>query len=308
MRFYLLLGLALCVVFFIALGGRSFIEQVRREDYREQLAALPMSLMTQRLADVPMERREALLGEFSEQLGMQLALRSLSDASLGYFERARIERGTVLVSEPPWQLRQRLPTTGSGEQWLLEATFGAWSERQWQGSMVLLGDWLAGMPAEERLTALTRLRPGNWPLSLLNALPDDLTTEQQFQLTLGGVITRLVSDKLSITLLYQLPNETGGAEQWLQAGPISRGGHPAAEPASAAACRTDGGPQPDHLSDHAQYRVADGTFGIGRNADRQRSFGDAGQSGERRLSGTLGGWPSMVWRTRCRACCAVSRR
>ena len=50
LRFYLLLGLALCVVFFIALGGRSFIEQVRREDYREQLAALPMSLMTQQLA------------------------------------------------------------------------------------------------------------------------------------------------------------------------------------------------------------------------------------------------------------------
>ena len=223
LRFYLLLGLALCVVFFIALGGRSFIEQVRREDYREQLAALPMSLMTQQLADVPMEEREVLLGEFSEQLGMQLALRSLSEAPLGYFERARIERGTVLVSEEPWQLRQRLPTSSSGEQWMLEATFGSWSERQWQGSMVLLGEWLAEMPAEERLTALTRLRPGSWPLSLLNALPDDLTTEQQFQLTLGGVITRLVSDKLSITLLYQLPNDADDAEQWLQAGPISRG-------------------------------------------------------------------------------------
>ncbi|MDP4557020.1 ATP-binding protein [Halomonas meridiana] len=223
LRFYLLLGLALCVVFFIALGGRSFIEQVRREDYREQLAALPMSLMTQQLADVPMEEREVLLGEFSEQLGMQLALRSLSEAPLGYFERARIERGTVLVSEEPWQLRQRLPTSSSGEQWMLEATFGSWSERQWQGSMVLLGEWLAEMPAEDRLTALTRLRPGSWPLSLLNALPDDLTTEQQFQLTLGGVITRLVTDKLSITLLYQLPNDADDAEQWLQAGPISRG-------------------------------------------------------------------------------------
>lgn len=223
LRFYLLLGLALCVVFFIALGGRSFIEQVRREDYREQLAALPMSLMTQQLADVPMEEREVLLGEFSEQLGMQLALRSLSEAPLGYFERARIERGTVLVSEEPWQLRQRLPTSSSVEQWMLEATFGSWSERQWQGSMVLLGEWLAEMPAEDRLTALTRLRPGSWPLSLLNALPDDLTTEQQFQLTLGGVITRLVSDKLSITLLYQLPNDADDAEQWLQAGPISRG-------------------------------------------------------------------------------------
>ena len=64
LRFYLLLGLALCVVFFIALGGRSFIEQVRREDYREQLAALPMSLMTQQLASVPIDERETLLGDF----------------------------------------------------------------------------------------------------------------------------------------------------------------------------------------------------------------------------------------------------
>ncbi len=224
LRFYLLLGLALCVVFFIALGGRSFIEQVRREDYREQLAALPMSLMTQQLASVPIDERETLLGDFSEQLGMQLVLRDMNDAQLGYFERSRIERGTVLVAEEPWQLRQRLPTANtSGELWVLEATFDAWSERQWQGSMVLLGEWLAAMPEEERLAALAELRPGSWPLSLLNALPDDLTTEQQFQLTLGGVITRLVTDKLSITLLYQLPNASGGADQWLQAGPISRG-------------------------------------------------------------------------------------
>ena len=185
LRFYLLLGLALCVVFFIALGGRSFIEQVRREDYREQLAALPMSLMTQQLASVPIDERETLLGDFSEQLGMQLVLRDMNDAQLGYFERSRIERGAVLVAEEPWQLRQRLPTANtSGELWVLEATFDAWSERQWQGSMVLLGEWLAAMPEEERLAALAELRPGSWPLSLLNALPDDLTTEQQFQLTL----------------------------------------------------------------------------------------------------------------------------
>ncbi|MDG4869077.1 hypothetical protein P8631_13865, partial [Guyparkeria sp. 1SP6A2] len=107
LRFYLLLGLALCVVFLIALGGRSFIEQVRREDYREQLAALPMSMMTQRLASVAEDEREALLGELAERLGMQLALRRMADTPLGYFERTRIERGNVLVEEPPWQLRQR---------------------------------------------------------------------------------------------------------------------------------------------------------------------------------------------------------
>ncbi|MDP3536817.1 MAG: ATP-binding protein [Halomonas sp.] len=219
LRFYLLLGLALCVVFLIALGGRSFIEQVRREDYREQLAALPMSLMTQQLADLPMAQREERLGRFSEALGMQLSLRSLEDAELGYFERTRIERGNVVVAESPWRLRQRLPSDNDEGSWMLEATLVAWSERQWQGSLVLLGEWLADTPANERATAMASLRAGSWPLTLLSTLPDDLTLEQQFQLTLGGVLTRLATDKLAITLLYQLPNES----QWVQAGPISRG-------------------------------------------------------------------------------------
>ncbi|WP_394425395.1 ATP-binding protein [Vreelandella stevensii] len=224
LRFYLLLGLALCVVFLIALGGRSFIEQVRREDYREQLAALPMSMMTQRLASVAEEKRDALLGELSERLGMQLALRRMADTPLGYFERSRIERGRVLVAESPWQLRQRLPDSPrQHEVWLLEANFAAWGERQWQGSLVALGEWLASMPPQERADTLSHLRPGSWPLTLLSAPPEDLTAEQRFQMTFGGVITRLMSDKLAITLVYQLPVPPGDAPQWLQAGPVTRG-------------------------------------------------------------------------------------
>ncbi|WP_083007029.1 ATP-binding protein [Halomonas sp. GT] len=215
LRFYLLLGLALCVVFFIALGGRSFIEQVRREDYREQLAALPMSLMTQQLASSQAAERETMLARFSEQLGMQLSLKRIEEAELNYFEQARVERGTVLVAEDPWQLRQRIP----GDEQMLVATFAAWSERQWQGSMVLLGEWLASMPHEARADAVASLDAGSWPLVLLSALPSDLTSEQQFQLAQGGVLTRLVSDKLSLILLYRVPGEN----QWLQAGPTSRG-------------------------------------------------------------------------------------
>lgn len=215
LRFYLLLGLALCVVFFIALGGRSFIEQIRREDYREQLAALPMSLMTQQLASSPVAGRESLLARFSEQLGMQLSLKRIESVGLNYFEQARVERGTVLVAEDPWRLRQRIPN----DEWLLEATFAAWSERQWQGSMILLGGWLASMPHEARADAIASLDAGSWPLVLLSAPPSDLTPEQQFQLAQGGVLTRLVSDKLSLMLLYRLPDDN----QWLQAGPTSRG-------------------------------------------------------------------------------------
>lgn len=219
LRFYVLLGLALCIVFLIALGGRSFIEQIRREDYREQLAALPMSLMTQQLASVPAEEREGYLQFFSEQLGIQLAVRPIHEAGLGYFEQARIERGAVLVTKTPWQLRQRIPGASWKDSWLLEATLSAWSEQQWQGSMVLLGEWLGGMPSDQREAAKASLSPGCWPLALLTLPPDDITPRQQRQLANGDVVTRLVTDKLFVTLLYQIPGE----RQWLQAGPISRG-------------------------------------------------------------------------------------
>ncbi|HDZ45895.1 hypothetical protein LCGC14_0167570 [marine sediment metagenome] len=215
LRFYVLLGLALVVVFAIALAGRSFIEQVRREDYREQLATLPMSLMARQLADTPVDQREALLTSLAERLRIQLALLPINDADLGYFERARLEQGKVLVADNPWLLQQRLP----GETWLLQARLDEWSEHQWYGSIVLLSEWLAGQPSELRVSRLQELRSGSWPLQLLSSPPLSLTTEQQAQLASGNVVTQLVSDKLSITLLYQLPSES----EWLQAGPISRG-------------------------------------------------------------------------------------
>ena len=215
LRFYVLLGLALLVVFAIALAGRAFIEQVRREDYREQLAALPMSLLSRQLADTPVEQRESLLSHLNERLDLQLTLLPINEASLGYFERARLEQGKVLVAEGPWLLQQRLPN----EMWLLQARLNEWSEHQWYGSIVLLGEWLAGQPLEQRASRLQELRAGSWSLQLLSSLPASLTTEQQAQLTSGNVVTQLVSDKLSITLLYQVPGEP----EWLQVGPISRG-------------------------------------------------------------------------------------
>ncbi|TVP50717.1 MAG: HAMP domain-containing protein [Halomonas sp.] len=215
LRFYVLLGLSLLVVFAIALGGRSFIEQIRREDYREQLAALPMSLMTRQLAEAPVEQREQLLNRLAERLELQLALVPINDADLGYFERARLEKGNVLVAESPWLLQQRLP----GETWLLQARLEDWSEHQWHGSITLLGGWLVAQPNNERENRMAELPSGSWPLQLLSSLPNELTDEQRAKLASGSVVTQLVSDNLSITLFYQLPGET----QWLQAGPISRG-------------------------------------------------------------------------------------
>lgn len=218
LRFYILLGLALITVLLLALGGRLFIEQLRREDYREQLGALPMSLMTQLLAGRSSAEREELLSHFAEQLGMQLSVQPISRADLGYFERARIERGSLVVGEAPWRLRQRIADVSADAPLMLEAVLTQWSERQWQGSMVLLGEWLANLPYPARTHTLASLHAGSWPLSLNASPPSDLSPEQQAMLALGGVVTRLTSDKLTVTLLYQLPGE----RTWLQAGPVSR--------------------------------------------------------------------------------------
>ncbi|MFG6665911.1 ATP-binding protein [Halomonas sp. HNIBRBA4712] len=218
LRFYVLLGLTLCVVFLISLGGRTFIEQVRQEAFREELASLPMTLMTRQLATLSPQARAARLDGFARQFGMQLSLVPVSDATLGYFERARLKRGGVIIENNPWQLRQRIPDGPFEQGTLLSASFLGWSERQWQGSVAVLGEWLSQMPDTARAELLSELRLTGWPLALLSTLPEDLTEAQRQQLARGGVVTRLVTEQLTLSFLYRIP----GSDQWLKAGPLHR--------------------------------------------------------------------------------------
>ncbi|MDR5884392.1 ATP-binding protein [Vreelandella janggokensis] len=215
LRFYLLLGAALLMVFLIALGGRAFIEQVSREDYREALTALPMSLMTQQLADSTPRERQAKLAGWAEQLDMQLTLLPLEDASLSYFERSRLERGKVLVATSPWRLQRRLP----GQPWLLQADFPYWSERQWHATIEILGAWLSPLDGNERRERLGALEQGGWPLSLTDRPPAALSDAQRRQLNRGEVVTRLRGEQLSISFVYQLSD----GSQWLEVGPAAGG-------------------------------------------------------------------------------------
>ncbi|MDN6180349.1 MAG: ATP-binding protein [Halomonas subglaciescola] len=215
-RFYLLLGTSLLAVFLIALGGRALIDQVRREDYREQLATLPVSLVTTQLAALEPEQREKRLAALSEQLGMRLRLTRMEDAGLGYFERARLEQGKVLAEESPWRLRKRL----ADAPWLLTARLDDWSEHQWHATARLVGEWLAQMPLEKRRERLADLSSGSWPLTLHESLPEALSSAQRTRLEQGQVVTRLLHEQLVVTFWYRLPDE----QRWVQMGPITRGG------------------------------------------------------------------------------------
>ena len=214
--FYLLLGTSLLAVFLIALGGRALIDQVRREDYREQLATLPVTLATAQLAELSPEQRETRLVALSEQLGMRLRLTHMDEANLGYFERARLEQGKVLADETPWRLRKRLPDA----PWLLTARLDGWSERQWHATARLLGAWLAHMPPAARRERLAGLASGSWPLTLHESLPEALSSEQRAHLAQGQVVTRLLHEQLAVTFWYRLPGE----QRWVQMGPMTRGG------------------------------------------------------------------------------------
>ncbi|KPQ20448.1 MAG: hypothetical protein HLUCCO06_03335, partial [Halomonas sp. HL-93] len=215
LRFYLLLGAALLTVFLIALGGRAFIEQISREDYREALTALPMSLMAQQLVDSSPQERQTQLNVWGEQLDMQLTLVPLEDASLSYFERARLEQGKVLVATSPWRLQRRLPD----QPWLLQADFSSWREQQWHATIVMLGAWLSPLSVSERQDKLGGLQQGSWPLALSNRPPSGLSEAQQAQLARGEVVTRLSGEQLSISFVYQLPD----GSQWIEAGPETGG-------------------------------------------------------------------------------------
>ncbi|WNL41740.1 ATP-binding protein [Halomonas sp. PAMB 3264] len=218
LRFYVLLGLALCIVFLISIGGRTFIEQVRREEFREELTSLPMTLMTRQLAALAPERRAERLETFARQFGMQLTLIPVSDAAPGYFEAARLKRGRPVIDEDPWQLRQLIPGGSFEQGTLLSATLMGWSERQWQASVALLGDWLGQTPQDERPALLSELRLPHWPLTLLTTLPEDLTTVQRQALARGEVVTRLVTEQLTLSFIYRVPE----SDQWLKVGPIPR--------------------------------------------------------------------------------------
>ncbi|BBI64063.1 hypothetical protein HSBAA_53690 [Vreelandella sulfidaeris] len=214
LRFYLLLGVALLVVFVIALAGRSFIEQVRREDYREQLAALPMSLMTRQLADTPVEQRKVLLDQFAQQLALQLTLQPISEADLGYFERSRLEQGKILVDESPWLLQQRLP----GDAWLLQARLDDWESTN---GTAALNCWANGsrqcllMNVKSASPSYARVA-GRCNYCRRYLRDSRHSSRYSWPVAASSRSWFLIS---SLVLLYQLPGES----QWLQAGPISRG-------------------------------------------------------------------------------------
>ncbi|WP_300272597.1 ATP-binding protein [Halomonas sp.] len=219
LRVYLLLALALLLSFGLALLGLALVDQVRREAHREQLAEAPMRLLAARLATLPATAHDDWLDAQSRRLDMTAGVLPLEEAAPGYFARLRLERGRVLVEpreETGWRLQSLLP----GGERLLRVELTNLSEHQLRGLTELLGEWLAGVPAEARQARLERLAEGRLPIRLQEAPPTGLDDHQLRRLSNGEVVIQLLPGRWSVAIYLALRERSGDAS-WLVVGPVS---------------------------------------------------------------------------------------
>lgn len=219
LRVYLLLALALLLTFGLALLGLALVDQVRREAHREQLAEAPMRLLAARLATLPASAHDDWLDAQSRRLDMTAGVLPLEEAAPGYFARLRLERGRVLVEpreETGWRLQSLLP----GGERLLRVELTNLSEHQLRGLTELLGEWLAGVPAEARQARLERLAEGRLPIRLQEAPPNGLDDHQLRRLSNGEVVIQLLPGRWSVAIYLALRERSGDAS-WLVVGPVS---------------------------------------------------------------------------------------
>ncbi|MDR5905211.1 ATP-binding protein [Franzmannia qiaohouensis] len=219
LRVYVLLALALVLAFGLALSGFTLVDQVRREQYREQLADAPMRLLAQQLGAAAEDQRSQWLSQRGTELDIELHLHADAESrGLGYFQRARLDAGRVLIDTPgatDWRLFMRLPDEAA----VLEARLDGISESQLRGMAGLLGEWLADPLLRHQRVA--ELSSGALPITLSDAPPRRLDSAQLARLGAGEVILHLAPEAWSLTLFLQL--DTGNqlqSVQWLQVGPM----------------------------------------------------------------------------------------
>ncbi|MDR5859121.1 HAMP domain-containing protein [Halomonas eurihalina] len=218
LRVYVLLALALVLALGLSLSAISLVDKVRREQYHERLADVPMTLLVQRLSALPKADQAGWLASHGERLAVDLTLHESRDDSLGYFERLRLSEGHTLVSRARnghWQLYRRLP----GEARLLRAELGDVSEAQLRGLVRVLGEWLQPLPSAVRQRWLERLSNPAVPLAI-----DDGPPKERRETAGRDVVARSHPAEGALSLYWPLSGGQVSGDvpeaKWLTVGPL----------------------------------------------------------------------------------------
>lgn len=172
----------LVLVALLGVGTLHLANEVRLEQYREDLARGTFRLMADNLAPMSeLERRRSLV-LWSRLLGIPLAIETLVEANLDHGSSSRLERGQVLVQQTGPHAATIYSLIGEEQQLLLTSEVQQISEQLLRATVYLLIDELVRAPADEqpqRLAELKRAKGFGFDLRLVSLDEAALDADQR---------------------------------------------------------------------------------------------------------------------------------
>lgn len=210
---------ALVLVALLGVGALQLTNDVRSDQYREQLARGTFRLMADTLQRMEaLDRRRALV-TWSRLLGVPLSLESLNGEPLDGRARARLRRGQVLVEETGPHAARVYSLIDRDEQLVLTAEVEQVSEQLARATVYLLMDELVRYPIVEqpkRLAVLKEAKQFGFDLRLVTLEKVDLDEDQRRRVDEGDTVLALGKGGDSIRVIAGMV----GTPWVLEVGPI----------------------------------------------------------------------------------------
>lgn len=210
---------ALVLVALLGVGALQLSNEVRSDQYREQLARGTFSLMADTLAPMAeVDRRRALV-TWSRLLGVSLELQPLSAELLDGRARGRLLRGQVLVEQTGPHAARVYALVSAAEGLVLSTEVEQVSEQLARATVYLVMDELVRQPVAEqpkRLKALKEEKQFGFDLRLATLEKLDLDEDQQRRVEEGDTVLALGKGGDSIRVIAGMV----GTPWVLEVGPI----------------------------------------------------------------------------------------
>lgn len=203
LRIYGGMLLALLLVSGLGLLGLHWINEVRGEHYREELARGTFRLMADNLQPMTATERKRALAQWSRLLGIPLQLRGLDELRMDGRSRARLMNGQVLVKQTAEHAVTVYTQASAAENLVLSGEVQQVSEQLARATVYLLMDELVRYPASEQpyhLARIVRDKRFGFPVHLLQVKELDLDDDQRRRVVEGGTVMALGKDGDSIRI------------------------------------------------------------------------------------------------------------
>ncbi|VXC30262.1 Two-component sensor histidine kinase [Pseudomonas sp. 8AS] len=210
---------ALVLVALLGVGVLQLTNEVRSDQYREQLARGTFRLMADNLERMESVDRRRALATWSRLLGVPLALESLKAEPLDGRSRGLLLRGEVLVEQTGPHAARVYSLVSEQEQLVLTAEVEQISEQLARATVYLLMDELVRYPIVEqprRLAELKAQKSFGFDLRLVTLEKVDLDADQQRRVDEGDTVLALGKGGDSIRVIAGMV----GTPWVLEVGPL----------------------------------------------------------------------------------------